>query len=55
MGVLDDIGVLEEGVLSTSAFSGFVNADSYNRPVQFPFLLKKGLIKEEMGEIRASF
>lgn len=25
MGVLDDIGVLEKGVLSTSAFSGFVN------------------------------
>lgn len=25
MGVLDDVGVLEKGVLSTSAFSGFVN------------------------------
>ena len=24
------------------SFSGFVNADSYNMPVQFPFLLKKG-------------
>ncbi len=23
-------------------FSGFVNADNYDRPVQFPFLLKKG-------------
>ena len=23
-------------------FSGFVSADSYTRPVQFPFLLKKG-------------
>jgi hypothetical protein len=23
-------------------FSGFVNSDSYNMPVQFPFLLKKG-------------